>query len=238
MNTTIGRLAVQSLVGQRRGIVLAVLPVVLVLLALAVALLTEGPTAYEVIVGGLGFGLVLPLVALLVTTGVLGPEIDDGSIVYLLSKPISRLTVAASKLAVAVGVTAVLGAGSLVLGGLILDPGEAGRAAAVGVGALVSGTAYCAVFVMLSALNRHGMVSGLIYVLAFEGLLAGLLSGLRYLSVAAFGRRVAEAIDDGVDLPASDIGLPYAVLAALLVIVVGALIAGQRLRSFQLRGEE
>jgi ABC-2 type transport system permease protein len=92
MNTTIARLAVQSLVGQRRGIVLAVLPVVLVLLALAVALLTEGPTAYEVIVGGLGFGLVLPLVALLVTTGVLGPEIDDGSIVYLLSKPISRLT--------------------------------------------------------------------------------------------------------------------------------------------------
>jgi len=238
MNTTIARLAVQSLVGQRRGIVLAVLPVVLVLLALAVALLTEGPAAYEVIVGALGFGLVLPLVALLVTTGVLGPEIDDGSIVYLLSKPISRLTVAASKLAVAVGVTAVLGAGSLVLAGLILDPGEAGRAAAVGVGALVSGTAYCAVFVMLSALNRHGMVSGLIYVLAFEGLLAGLLSGLRYLSVAAFGRRVAEAIDDGVDLPASDIGLPYAVLAALLVIVVGALIAGQRLRSFQLRGEE
>ena len=47
----------------------------------------------EVAVGFLGsfaIGTVLPLLALLAGTGVIGPEIDDGSIIYLLAKPIPR----------------------------------------------------------------------------------------------------------------------------------------------------
>ena len=45
----------------------------------------------------------MPLVALLATSGLLAPEIDDGSIAYLLAKPISRHTIVASKLVVAIG---------------------------------------------------------------------------------------------------------------------------------------
>ena len=61
-------------------------------------------------VPGLGFTLALPLVALLAATAVLGPEIDDGSIVYLLAKPVNRHGVAISKCAVALGATLLLGA--------------------------------------------------------------------------------------------------------------------------------
>ena len=45
----------------------------------------------------------VPLVALLATTGLLAPEIDDGSVAYLLAKPISRHTIVLSKLLVALG---------------------------------------------------------------------------------------------------------------------------------------
>lgn len=237
MNGTIARLSLRSLFGQKRGLVVIGLPVLLVLLAGLVQLLTDGSEAVVPIAVVFGMGLVLPLVALLVTNGVLGPEIDDGSIVYLLAKPVSRLVVAVSKLAVAVGVTVVVGAGALLVAGLILDPGRPTRALAVAVGAAVAGAAYCAVFVVLSAVNRHGMVGGLLYVLAFEGLLATALSGLRYLSVGAFGRRITAAIDDSLDL-ATDIGMGYAVGASLIVVAAGAYLAGQRLRSFQLRGDE
>lgn len=237
MNGTIARLSLRSLFGQKRGLVVIGLPVLLLLLAGVVQLLTDGSEAVVPITVVFGMGLVLPLVALLVTNGVIGPEIDDGSIVYLLAKPVSRLVVAVSKLAVAVGVTVVVGAGALLLAGLILDPSRPTRALAVAVGATVAGAAYCAVFVALSAINRHGMVAGLLYVLAFEGLLATVLSGLRYLSVGAFGQRITAAIDDSLNL-GTDIGMGYAVGASLLVVVAGAYLAGQRLRSFQLRGDE
>ena len=239
MNATIARLALQSLFGQKRWWALLSLPLLLIGLALLVRLLTRGDVggAFEVIVVGVGI-TAATLVALLATTGVLGPEIDDGSIIYLLAKPISRYSVVFSKLLVAVGVTVVLGAGSLLVAGLILEPTELHQALAVAAGMAVAGAAYCSIFMVFSAINRHAMVSGLIYVLVFEGLLASWLSGLRYLSVSAWGRRIAEGIDGSLSLAAGNLPLAYAWLASAVVIVVGCFVAGRRLTRFQLRGEE
>lgn len=238
MNRTIAALAVRALFGQKRGFLLMALPVLLVGLAVLTTVLTDGSQAVDPVSGAFGFSLVLPLVALLVSTGVLGPEIEDGSIVYLLSTPVSRLTVAVSKQLVATVVTLVLGAAAVCVSAVILDPAELGQALGLGAGAAVAGTAYCGLFIALSALLRHGTVAGLIYVLVIEGLLASWLSGLRYVSVGSFGRRVTGALTEDLTLVVRDISLPYAVLAAVLVTVGGALLAGNRLRSFELRGED
>ena len=45
--------------------------------------------------------MIVPLIALLATSGLFATEIDDGSISYLLAKPISRYTIVISKLVVA-----------------------------------------------------------------------------------------------------------------------------------------
>jgi ABC-2 type transport system permease protein len=238
MNATITRLAARSLFGRRRGVLLVVLPLLLVALSMAVALLTEATSAVDPVTAVFGLGLVLPLVALLVSTGVIGPEIEDGSIVYLLATPVSRLSVAVSKQVVASVVTVVLGAGAVLTSALVLAPGSPGQALALGLGAVVAGLAYCGLFVALSALLRHGTVAGLIYVLVFEGLLASWLSGLRYLSVGSFGRRVAGALTDDLDLVVRDMSLVYAVVAALVFTVGGALLTAHRLRSFELRGDD
>ncbi|MCE0486189.1 ABC transporter permease subunit [Ornithinimicrobium sediminis] len=238
MNATITRLAARSLFGRRRGVLLVVLPFLLVALSMAVALLTEATSAVDPVTAVFGLGLVLPLVALLVSTGVIGPEIEDGSIVYLLATPVSRLSVAVSKQVVASVVTVVLGAGAVLTSALVLAPGSPGQALALGLGAVVAGLAYCGLFVALSALLRHGTVAGLIYVLVFEGLLASWLSGLRYLSVGSFGRRVAGALTDDLDLVVRDMSLVYGVVAALVFTVGGALVTAHRLRSFELRGDD
>ena len=52
-------------------------------------LVGEELTAASDTLYALGLAVIVPLVALLATTGVLAPEIDDGSISYLLAKPIS-----------------------------------------------------------------------------------------------------------------------------------------------------
>ena len=69
----------------------------------------------------------LPLVAILASSAVLGPEVDDGSVVYLLSKPVDRHVVAISKWVVAWATTIVVGAGSLLVAGLVAGGGDRSR---------------------------------------------------------------------------------------------------------------
>ena len=64
----------------------------------------------------------------------------------------------------------------------------------------------------LAALTRHAVVVGLLFVLLWEGLLGGLLSGIRWVAIGAWGQEVASAASDAIDDPGT--GLAYAVLAA------------------------
>ena len=62
---------------------------------------------------------VLPLVALVLGTAALGSEIDDGTVVHLLVKPIARRWIVLASAVVAAGLTAVLVVPSVVLTGLL-----------------------------------------------------------------------------------------------------------------------
>src|SRR5690242_18817488 len=168
MNPTILRLSAQALLGRRRGLVLALIPAVVVALAIVVRALTESGTGYEII-NAVGYTLALPLVALLAASAVLGPEVDDGSIVYLIAKPVPRRVVALSKYAVAWLATMALGAIPLFVAGLILQADAPSKALAWAVGGAVAGTTYAALFLALAALTRHAVVAGLLFVLLWEG---------------------------------------------------------------------
>ena len=235
MNPTIVRLSVQALLGRRRGIVLLLIPILVVALAAVIRALTQEGVGYE-IVDAVGFALALPLVALLASSAVLGPEIDDGSIVYLIAKPVPRHVVALSKYAVAWAATLALGALTLLLAGLVLDASDPGRAVGWCLAGVVSGTAYTALFLGLAALTRHAVVAGLLFVLLWEGLLGGLLPGIRWLDVGAWGVEVGAAVSDAMVAPGT--GLVYALVAATVVTVASVWFAGDRLRSFTLRGDE
>ena len=236
MNRTILRLSRQALLGRRRGIVLVLIPGVLLVLAVVVSALTSDPSVGYEAVANLGFTLALPLVTLLAATAVLGPEVDDGSIVYLLAKPVSRHVIALSKFVVAWAATMVFGALPLFAAGLILDVGDPRRAAAWGVGAAVAGTAYTALFLGLAAFTRHAVVVGLLFALLWEGVLGSVLDGIRWVAIGAWGREVAAAISSAV--PDQSMALGYAVVAAVVVTVAALWFTGDRLRSFTLRGDE
>ena len=235
MNRTILRLSTQALFGRRRGVVLLLIPAAVLLLALLVRLLTTEEVGVQAAVG-VGYTLALPLVALLASTAVLGPEVDDGSIVYLLSKPVSRHVIAVSKFASAWGATMVLGALPLVAAGMLLDPSAPRRALALGVGAAVAGTVYAALFIGLAALTRHAVVVGLLFTLVWEGVLGSIFLGVRWLSVGAWGRAVAGHVSSLVD--DAHVSLGYAVVAACVVTLGAVWFTGDRLRSFTLRGDE
>jgi len=236
MNRTLLRLSTQALFGRRRGVVLLLIAGALLVLALLVRLLTDAEVGVEAVVG-LGFTLALPLIALLAATAVLGPEIDDGSVVYLLAKPVNRHVIALSKLAAAWGATMLLGALPVALAALVLDASDPGRAVALGLGAAASGTVYTALFLALAALTRHAVVVGLLFVLVWEGVLGSIFAGVRWLSVGAWGRAVADALSPPPEV-ATNVSVGYALVATAVVVLAAVWFTGDRLRSFTLRGDE
>lgn len=237
ISRTIVRLGVRSIFGHWRGALLFALPLVLLGLSILVrALVGQDERGAEHTLYGLGLVVTVPLVALLATSGLLAPEIDDGSISYLLAKPISRYTIVVSKLVVAIACVLFFGSVPMLVAGLVLRTDAPSVAVGFAVGSLVAGVAYCAVFALLSVLTKHAVVIGLVYLLIWEGLLGGLLNGVRWLSVTRWSGEIVGAIAD-LSL-VENLPLTYAVIAATVVIAGGTWLTGRRLRAFNLTGDE
>jgi ABC-2 type transport system permease protein len=237
VNGVIAGITLRGMLGRRRTLLLVLLPTTLLVLAIVI---TAFGRSNEAVTAGLlqryGVGTLLPLVALVVTTGVLGTEIDDGSIVFLLSKPISRHVVLRTKLAVAIGLSVVFAAVPVLVAGLIMVDGADNMAVGFTIGALAGVVAYSAIFLLINVLTRHAVVVGLLYALVWEGLVGGFVPGARELSVQQWALSLANSVMSNTFV-ASDVA-PLAALSLLAVTAVGAtVLAGERLRSLSIAGE-
>jgi ABC-2 type transport system permease protein len=237
VNGVIAGITLRGMLGRRRALLLVLLPATLLVLAGGITVLGHGDEhVAAVLLQRYGLGTLLPLVALVVTTGVLGTEIDDGSIVFLLSKPVARPVVVHTKLAVAIGLTAVFAAVPVLLAGLVMVGGADGLAVGFGLGALAGVVAYSAIFVLINVLTRHAVVAGLLYALVWESLIGGFVPGARELSVQQWSLSLANWFMPSTYV-ASDVA-PLAALALLAATTVAAtVLAGQRLRSLSIAGE-
>jgi len=236
-NPTIAALTVRATLGRRRALLFAIPAVILIALTLVLRASRPGPDVSwpDQVLGDFGFSVLLPLTALIVGTGVLGAEIDDGSAIHLLATPVRRATIVLTKFAVAAAVTAVFAAVPELLAGL-LAPYSGGLAIGLFVGALVGSVIYSAVFVLASVLTTRAIAFGLLYVLIWEGLLSNLVGGARILSIAHYCLGIANYIHPDASLQA---GLSLGTSAILgAIVTVGALIlATRRLSTFAIQGE-
>ena len=169
------------------------------------------------------------LVALIFGTSVLGGEIEDGTIVYLLVRPVARREIVAAKLLVGAAATAILVGISAALALLISLPPSLGpgmvmaSSVAIAWGALI----YTAIAVALTLVTGHALIVGLIYVYLWEGVIAGLFAGTRLASVHQYVLGVAAALDPTQPSllqahlsAASSVGLGLLVAAAATVFAV------------------
>lgn len=234
MNSTIAWITARGLFGRRRFLLLFPLPLILIGMAwLASTLGTAEEIAGPVLVG-IGVAVVLPVIALIVGTGVLGSEIDDGTVVHILTKPLPRWKIVLSKLIVAVAVTTIAVAPTMFVAGLIIDSARLGLAfaAASTVGAL----AYSALFLALSVLSRKPVLLGLLYVMIWEGLLGNFVSGTKVLSVQQYVVSLAHRLAD-TNLITGTVSIGVSIAMSVVFIAVGFWFAANRLRSFSVAGE-
>src|SRR5215211_9364898 len=149
LDPTILKITTRGLLGRKRAFLLIPLPVLLIGLAL-LGKATDAPVTDwgPGVLIGLGMSVVLPLTALIVGTSALGSEIDDGTIVHILAKPLPRREIILAKLVVAVVVTAVTVAIPMYVTGVMADSPRFGLGLVVG--STVGAAAYSALFLALS----------------------------------------------------------------------------------------
>jgi len=235
INPTIMRITLRGLFGRRRFLLLLPLPALVAGLALLAELLGATPSDWvPPVVVGLGFAVVLPVMALIVGASALGSEIEDGTIVHILAKPLPRRDIILSKLVVALVVTtATVGAG-MVAAGLLAGSGR--LALGLLAGTAVGAVAYTTLFLALSATTRRPVLFGLLYVLVWEGMLGNLLPGIRLVSILQYAVSVAQSAA-ATDLFTSTVSVPVALVMATLVAIGATVLAVDRLRSLTLAGE-
>jgi ABC-2 type transport system permease protein len=235
MMSTVAYITTRGLFGRRRALLLLPLPLLLVGLALLCRAYDVDPANWGApVLVGLGLAVVLPVIALIVGTGVLGSEVDDGTIVHILTKPLLRRDIILAKLGVAIAVTAVTSAVPLFIAGYLASSARLG--AGLAVGAVVGACAYSALFLLLSLLTRRPVLLGLVYILVWEGLLGRFVSGTRVLSIEQYVITIADRIAP-TDLLTGAVSLPIAIIMSVIVSVGCTVAAIDRLRSFSMAGE-
>jgi ABC-2 type transport system permease protein len=234
---TVGRVTARALLGRRRTILMALLAGAPVLLGILIRLGSgTRPTALQTSLDGLIVSSVLPLVALVFGSAALGSELDDGTGIHLLTKPIPRWAIVVPKIVVAGGLTAVLVVPSTLLSGVLIGGMGSHQTAvtlAFAAAVLIGSFVYSAIFVALGAATSRGLIIGLGYTLLWEGLLSAALKGTQLFSVREYIRGMASAIAPRGDIQSVVGGAAFVFAAIALVIVT--FLAANRLADYEIR---
>lgn len=238
MNPTIAYITFRAMLGRRRALLLLALPVLLIIFAVVLTATGNGDLEIsQVVLRRFALGTLVPLLCLIAGTGVIGPEIDDGQIMYIMTKPISRPVITTTKLLVAMVLMVVFAVVPTFLAGTIISGTTARLPLAFAVGALVAGMAYCALFTALAVASRNAVTIGLLYALVWESLIGNLAPGARSLSIQQWALSVTDALTSATSVE-SEVKLGTAVVALVAVTLGGAVLAGLRLRRLSIASAE
>lgn len=235
------RVTARQMLGRRRTlllVLLAALPPLLALVYRAADQMDVRLFTREVF-DSVSLTIVLPLAAVLFGAGAFGAELDEGTILYLLAKPISRWVIVLAKVCAAAGLALAMTVTSVVVAGAIelIPAGSDGVAATQAyVAAMVVGSlCYVALFTALSLFTRRALAIGIGYSLVWEGALSSLLPGIANLSIRQYALGVAGWFAQLHKEPAR-LSPETAFTLASILIVVALVVATRRLMRFELSG--
>jgi ABC-2 type transport system permease protein len=238
---TLATVTLRALLGRRRTLLMVLLATTPVLLALIIRANEDGLSLRILgqTLDGIVIRTVLPLIAIVFGTAALGSELEDGTGVHLLTKPIDRWQIIVAKAVVAGTLTAALVVPSTVISGFLMG-GLGGDAIAVtfayALAGLIGSYVYAAIFLVLSSITTRGLIIGLAYALIWEGIVAGLLPGSQVFSVREYLNGIVQTLTPeavGDSLVGAG-GFLYAAVALGLTLALGSV----RLARYEVRGAE
>ena len=182
-------------------------------------------------------GTLLPIAALVFGTTAFGGEIDDGTLVYLLVKPLARWRIVLTKYLVATACTMAVMIPAIVLPWLVVMNKDLPWQFALAflAGSAVGAIVYSAIFVTLGLTTRRALVIGLIYVIGLEIVWSRLINGIKSLSVREFAVAVTKQVGEGaVQITDTVVKMSTVWTMGTLLLVVAIVIAIRSLARYEI----
>lgn len=226
-------LTLRQLAGKWRLVIMALLAALPFLFTFITLSESSAPPvrAFETIVlNGMLAGTIIPLVVLAIAGAAFANEVEDRTLANLTLAPIARWRIVLPKLLGAITLAApfaIAGAIAVAVPAYLAEPRAV---AAVALGALAAVALYAAAFVWLGLVTTQAIGIGLLYVVVWEGLFAGFVSGARLLSIRYTATAIMHAADPRRFTDSSLLGPVAAVVVAAVVFAAFTLLAIRRLR--------
>lgn len=235
VDRTVFGLILRSLIGGRRVLVLGVVALLPVVAAIARVAGDVDPDIYWArLVQRLLIPVVVAFVAAVLGAAAVADEREDGTILYLASTPLRRVTIIASAVAAAWAASLVIVVPSLLASAFITLGGDAtaGAVAWPLVAVVLAALAYCAAGAWVAMVIRHPVVTCVLYILLWEGTFATWTDSAQYFSIAAYARAIAL---EGIPVViAAEVGALAGAIALAALMVVATAAAGRRLARTEL----
>lgn len=175
----------------------------------------DRPDAAWRLVDNYGLSVLVPVVALVFASAVLGDPAEDGTLVYLWLRPVPRWQLALVAGAAALTVSVPLAVAPTVAASVL--SGAGGRLVlGATCGALLAAAAYTAVFVGLGLRVRRALAWGLAYLVIWEQAVARIAKGAARLSISVTSRTVDARLAGHDPLPRNAMSMPVALVVPLV----------------------
>lgn len=197
--------------------VLASMPVCIAMLTLHSG---SAPTVAEfetAVFSAMLAGSIAPLAVLAIATAAFANEIEDKTLANLTLAPVPRWRIAVPKLFAAVTIAGSFMVLSAFAAGYVAFLGDATATLAVTVSVLVGVAVYASAFVWLGLMTTQAIGVGLLYIVLWEGLFSGYVSGVRFFSIRSYAIAVMHGLDPRRFAEAEHVSFGVAIAASAIV---------------------
>ena len=180
----------KQLITKGRLIGIAIVGVLPILLGWVIGAQSNDPLEAGVgFVSYMGLSILVPIVALIFASASLGDTREDGTLVYLWLRPISRLSVSTGAWAASVTIALPLTVIPMTISALLLDAGNSVVTATI-ITSILAVVAYSGLFVTLGLIVKNPVLWGLAYIFIWEAIVASFAKPAAALAVSGYSRAI------------------------------------------------
>ena len=180
----------KQLITKGRLIGIAIVGVLPILLGWVIGAQSNDPLEAGVgFVSYMGLSILVPIVALIFASASLGDTREDGTLVYLWLRPISRLSVSTGAWAASVTIALPLTVIPMTVSALLLDAGNSVVTATI-ITSILAVVAYSGLFVTLGLIVKNPVLWGLAYIFIWEAIVASFAKPAAALAVSGYSRAI------------------------------------------------
>jgi ABC-type transport system involved in multi-copper enzyme maturation permease subunit len=230
---TVYSLALRQLAGRWRLATLAALAALPVLVAAVMLHSSEAARVTEfetVVLSAMLAGAITPLAVLALAGPAFGHEVEDRTLANLVLTPLPRWQIVAGKLLAAISVAAPFVAASAFATSWVAFLGDPRAVLAVTASSLLAVVLYATAFTWLGLVTTQAIGAGLLYIVLWEGLFSGFVTGVRRLSIRHHALALMHGLDARRFAEGDHPGAVGVVVAAVAVSAGFTWLAVRRLR--------